>query len=76
MFTFLKNALSKYSVQGMTVAGTIQALWLAMPDALQRVAPGWVVETAVLGFIAYGLIGRFVPQGSSTPTPPTFPPAV
>lgn len=66
MLTFLKNALKKYSVQGMTIAATIQALFMAMPATLQAHAPGWVYETAVLAFLAYALIGRFVPQDGST----------
>lgn len=62
MLDTIKNALKKYSVQGMLVAGTIQALWMAMPATLQAVAPDWVTHTAVLAFLAYGLIGRFIPQ--------------
>lgn len=63
---WLKNALKKYSVQGMLIAGTIQALWMAMPASLQAVAPDWVTHTAVLGFLVYGLIGRFIPQDGVT----------
>lgn len=63
---WLKNTLRKYSVQGMLVAGTIQALWMAMPASLQAVAPDWVTHAAVLAFIAYGLIGRFIPQEGIT----------
>lgn len=63
---WLKNALKKYSVQGMAIAGAIQAAWLAIPASLQAVAPDWVVHSAVLAFIAYGLIGRFIPQDGVT----------
>lgn len=66
MLTFLKNALKKYSVQGMTIAATIQALWMTMPATLQAVAPDWVTHAAVLAFLAYGLIGRFIPQEGVT----------
>lgn len=62
MIAFLKNALKKYSVQGMTAAATVMGLWVAMPATLQSVAPDWVTQIVILAFIAYGLIGRFIPQ--------------
>ena len=67
MLAFLKDALKKYSVQGMSVAGVIMGVWMAMPASLQAVAPTWVIQSAVLAFIAYGLIGRFIPQTNTTP---------
>lgn len=62
MLTFLKDALKKYSVQGMTVAAAVQAAFMAMPAVLQQYAPSWVIQAVVLCALAYGLIGRFIPQ--------------
>lgn len=64
MLAAIKNALKKYSVQGMTIAAAIQVAWMTIPATLQQLAPDWVTHTAVLAFLAYGLIGRFVPQAS------------
>ena len=66
MLTFLKNALSKYSVQGMAAAATLQAVYMAMPDTIRQYAPDWLTHSMVLVFLGYGLIGRFIPQGDTT----------
>lgn len=68
MWTFLKDALKKYSVQGMAAAATLQAVYMAMPATIQQYSPDWLTHTMVLVFLAYGLIGRFIPQG--TPADP------
>lgn len=64
---WLKDQVKKYSVQGMTIATAVQATWMAMPATVQQYAPDWVTHTVVLAFLLYGLVGRFIPQGTANP---------
>ena len=65
MLDFLKSAVQKYSVQGMTIALAVQGVWMAIPATIQQYAPDWVTHSVVLVFLVYGLVGRFMPQGDT-----------
>ena len=60
-----RQAWRMFSVQAMTLAGAMQAAWLAMPADLKSRVPDGLVDGLTVAILALGIVGRLVDQGVS-----------
>lgn len=51
-----------FSVQSMTLAGSLQGAWLAMPGDLKDKVPGGLVHWVTIALLVAGVVGRLVDQ--------------
>jgi hypothetical protein len=58
-----RNAWKWFSVQAMTLAGALQAGWLALPTSMQARVPAEWVDALTIAILVLGVIGRLVDQG-------------
>lgn len=57
-----KNWWRMFSVQAMLAAGTIQGVWLALPDDLRASVPDSWLRVATIALLIAGVVGRLVSQ--------------
>lgn len=57
-----KNWWRMFSVQAMLAAGTIQGVWLALPDDLRASVPDSWLRVATIALLLAGVAGRVVSQ--------------
>ncbi len=57
-----KKALKLYSVQFMSIAITVQGVWVTLPDDWRASIPSEVVSGITIGCLVFGVIGRLVQQ--------------
>ncbi len=57
-----KKALKMYSVQAMTLAITVQTVWITLPDDMRASVPSAWVSGATVLCLVFGVIGRLVQQ--------------
>jgi len=60
----VRRAWRWFSVQAMTLAGSLQAAWLAVPDDLRIKVPGVMVHVITIALLVAGIVGRLVQQSS------------
>jgi hypothetical protein len=48
----------------MTLAGAMQAAWVAIPPDLKTRVPDGLVDGLTVAILALGIVGRLVDQGS------------
>lgn len=57
-----KRAWRMFSVQAMTLAGSIQAAWALFPEDLKATLPTNLVHWASVALLVAGIVGRMVDQ--------------
>jgi hypothetical protein len=57
-----RRAWRWFSVQAMTLAGSLQGAWLAVPDDLRTKVPGNMVHVLTVVLLVAGIVGRLVQQ--------------
>lgn len=57
-----RRAWRWFSVQAMTLAGSLQGAWLAVPDDLRSNVPGMLVHVVTIVLLVAGIAGRLVQQ--------------
>jgi hypothetical protein len=60
-----RQAWRMFSVHAMTLAGAMQAAWVAMPPDLKSRVPDGLVDGLTVAILALGIVGRLVDQGVS-----------
>jgi len=60
-----RQAWRMFSVQAMTIAGAMQAAWVAIPPDLKSHVPDGLVIGLTVTVLALGIVGRLVDQGVS-----------
>lgn len=62
-----RRAWRWFSVQAMTLAGSLQGAWLAVPDDLRTKVPGMLVHVVTIALLIAGIAGRLVQQTPKAP---------
>ena len=57
-----RRAWRWFSVQSMTLAGSLQGAWLAVPDDLRANVPKHLVHWITIALLVAGIVGRLVQQ--------------
>lgn len=57
-----RRAWRWFSVQAMTLAGSLQGAWLAVPDDLRANVPKHLVHWITIALLVAGIVGRLVQQ--------------
>lgn len=60
-----RQAWRMFSVQAMTLAGAMQAAWVAIPPDLKDRVPDGLVDVLTVAILALGIAGRLVDQGTA-----------
>jgi len=60
-----RQAWRMFSVQAMTLAGAMQAAWVAIPPDLKGRVPEGLVDGMTVAILALGIVGRLVDQGTA-----------
>lgn len=62
-----RRAWKWFSVQSMTLAGSLQGAWLAVPEDLKSKVPGSLVHWLTIALLVAGVVGRLVQQPPKAP---------
>lgn len=62
-----RRAWRWFSVQSMTVAGSLQGAWLAVPEDLKTKVPNGLVHWVTIVLLVAGVAGRLVQQTPKVP---------
>ena len=57
-----RRAWRWFSVQSMTLAGSLQAAWLSVPDDLRSNVTKHLVHWITIALLVAGIVGRLVQQ--------------
>jgi hypothetical protein len=63
----VKQSWKWFSMQAMALAGTLQTVWLTIPDDLKTQVPHNLVNYLTLVLVVAGMVGRTVKQGATVP---------